>query len=213
MPACATRRRDPVSDATRPSCLLRNRFGPIPKWLGNGFGSITRIVNVDRVKERKNVLWRRGAGTRNPAVDRDCSQPYRNSKKGRTSIRDPAYLLTTDVTASLKRLVQAYFDRWQIEVNHRDQKSLLGVGQAQVHSLKSVPRHPALSVASYSLLLVAGLQTYGPGRSQALTSLPKWRNQPPHRFSTLDLFTQLRREINETSVFLNYQHKKYRKIS
>ena len=153
-----------------------------------------------RVKERKNLLWRRGAGTHLLRLIVIAPQPYKNSKKGRTYYRDPAYLLTTDVTASLKRLVQAYFDRWQIEVNHRDQKSLLGVGQAQVHSLKSVPRHPALSVASYSLLLVAGLQTYGPGRSQALAPLPKWRNQPPHRFSTLDLFTQLRREINETSV-------------
>jgi len=31
-------------------------------------------------------------------------------------------------------LIQYYFDRWQIEVNHRDEKSLLGVGQAQVWS-------------------------------------------------------------------------------
>lgn len=153
-----------------------------------------------RVKECKNVLWRRGAGTHFLRLIVIAPQPYKTSKKGRTNYRQPAYLLTTNLTASLQRLVQAYFDRWQIEVNHRDQKSLLGVGQAQVHSLKSVPRHPALSVASYSLLLVAGLQTYGPGRHQTLTPLPKWRNSSVHRFSTLDLLTQLRREIHETSV-------------
>jgi hypothetical protein len=152
------------------------------------------------VKERKNVLWRRGAGTQLLRLIVIAPQPDKTCKKGRTNYREPAYLLTTNLTASLQRLVQGYFDRWQIEVNHRDQKSLLGVGQAQVHSLKSVPRHPALSVASYSLLLVAGLQTYGPGRPQTLTQLPKWRNSPAHRFSTLDLLAQLRREINETSV-------------
>jgi hypothetical protein len=153
-----------------------------------------------RVKERKNVLWRRGAGTQPLRLIVIAPQPYKIHKKGRTYYREPAYLLTTGLTASLQRLVQAYFDRWQIEVNHRDQKSLLGVGQAQVHSPKSVLRHPALSVASYSLLLVAGLQTYGPGRSQLLSPLPKWRNLAPHRFSTLDLLSQLRREINETAA-------------
>lgn len=163
-----------------------------------------------RVKERKNVLWRRGSGTQPLRLIVIAPQPYKKSKKCRTYYRDPAYLLTSNLTGSLQKLVQAYFDRWQIEVNHRDQKSLLGVGQAQVHSLNSVPRHPALSVASYSLLLIAGLQTFGPGRSQDFAPLPKWRNSPPHRFSTLDLLTQLRREINETAVssFINHNFSK-----
>ena len=152
-----------------------------------------------RVKEVGPILWRRGAGTQPLRLIVIAPQPYKSSKRGRIYYRDPAYVLTTDLNSSLKRMVQAYFDRWQIEVNHRDQKSLLGVGQAQVRSPHSVPRHPALSVASYSLLLLAGLKTFGPGRSDALSPLPKWRKQPPHRFSTLDLFTQLRREINETS--------------
>ena len=43
-----------------------------------------------------------------------------------------------------------YFDRWQIEVNHRDEKDTLGVGQAQMWNPVSVPKQPALVVASYS---------------------------------------------------------------
>jgi hypothetical protein len=42
--------------------------------------------------------------------------------------RDPAYLLTTDLHSSPKQLLQIYFGRWQIEVNHREEKDTLGIG-------------------------------------------------------------------------------------
>jgi hypothetical protein len=96
-------------------------------------------------------------------------------------------------------LIQLYCDRWQIEVNHRDEKSILGVGQAQVHADKAVPRHPAFAVAVYSLLLLAGLQTFGPGRTSDYQPLPKWRRNAT-RPSLLDLLTVLRQEINETPI-------------
>jgi len=150
-----------------------------------------------RIKVLEPVLWRRGAGTRPLRLIVIAPQPYQLFKHGRTHYREPAYLLTTDLKTALKHLVQAYFDRWQIEVNHRDEKSLLGVGQAQVWSKRSVPRHPALAVASYSLLLLSALRTFGPGRSEVFDSLPKWRKHAA-RYSLLDLFTVLRREINET---------------
>jgi hypothetical protein len=44
-------------------------------------------------------------------------------------------------------LLQAYFDRWGIEVNHREEKDILGVGQAQVWNEQSVSNVPALGVA------------------------------------------------------------------
>ena len=43
--------------------------------------------------------------------------------------------------------IQDYFDRWGIEVNHRDEKEILGVGQAQVWNEKSVSKVPALLMA------------------------------------------------------------------
>ena len=153
-----------------------------------------------RYKIFQNVLWRRGAGTRPLQLIVIAPHPYRLSKHSRTNYRDPAYLLTTDLKSSRRFLIQNYFDRWQIEVNHRDEKSLLGVGQAQVRSPRSIPRHPAFTVASYSMLWLAALQTFGTNRTDQFCPLPKWRKNAS-RYSTLDLLTLLRKEIhNETSV-------------
>jgi hypothetical protein len=152
-----------------------------------------------RIKVVPLVLWRRGAATRPLRLIVIAPQPYRLHQKGRLYYRDPVFLLTTNLKGSLKHLVQTFFDRWQIEVNHRDQKTWLGVGQAQVRSQRSVPRHPALTVASYALLQLAALRCLGPGRGTVFHALPKWRKQPL-RYSLLDLLTLLRLEmINETS--------------
>ena len=165
---------------------LRIYYGGRRRWL--------------RVKVVNSVLWRRGAGTRPLRLVVLAPQPYRRGKQGRLYYRDPAYLLTTDLNSAMKHLVQSYVDRWQIEVNHRDQKTLLGVGQAQVRSPRSVSRHPALAVASYALLQLAALRCLGPGRGTAFIPLPKWRKKTS-RYSLLDLLTLLRQEItDETRV-------------
>lgn len=153
-----------------------------------------------RYKVLHKVLWRRGAATRPLRLIVIAPQPYKLSKHSRTHYRDPAYLLTTDLRSSLSLLIQYYFDRWQIEVNHRDEKSLLGVGQAQVWSSLSIPRQPAFAVASYSMLWLAALQTFGLNRTEEFIPLPKWRKKTSS-YSTLDLLSLLRKEINnETSV-------------
>jgi hypothetical protein len=153
-----------------------------------------------RYKVLHTVLWRRGAATRPLQLMVIAPQPYKLSKHSRTNYREPAYLLTTDRKSSSKLLIQYYVDRWHIEVNHRDEKSLLGVGQAQVRSPLSIPRHPAFAVASYSMLWLAALRTFGTHRTEQFCPLPKWRKKASH-YSTLDLLTLLRKEItNETSV-------------
>ena len=120
--------------------------------------------------------------------------PYRKRKSSRVYYRQPAYLLTTDLKNSAKQLLQTYFDRWQIEVNHREEKDTLGVGQAQLWNLQAVPRQPILVVAAYSALLLASLQAFGIERGQAYQPLPKWRRQA-YRPSCLDLITLLRKEM------------------
>ena len=82
--------------------------------------------------------------------------------------------LTTDLRSSLKQLLQIYFDRWQIEVNHREEKDTLGVGQAQLRNITSVPKQPVLAVAAYSALLLASLQAFGAERGEAYAQLPRW---------------------------------------
>jgi hypothetical protein len=108
--------------------------------------------------------------------------------------RQPAYLLTTDLASSSKQLLQIYFDRWQIEVNHREEKDTLGVGQAQLWNATSVPKQPVLAVAAYSALLLAALIAFGPERGEAYAALPRWRRKAK-RPSCLDLIALLRQEI------------------
>lgn len=152
-----------------------------------------------RYKEVNGVLWQRGAGTRQLRLLVVAPQPYKISVNARTNYRQPAYLLSTDKQSNAEMLLQCYFDRWQIEVNHREEKDIMGVGQAQIWSAKSVPRQPAFAVASYSMLLLAGLKAFGPGRTHDFVPLPKWRKNA-NRPSALDLITLLRKEINETPV-------------
>jgi hypothetical protein len=160
------------------------------------FGGAWRDI---RYKEVSNILWQRGAKLRPLRLLVVAPQPYRTSPNAKKNYRDPAYLLSTDIQSDSQMLLQCYFDRWQIEVNHREQKDTIGVGNAQVWSDKSVPRQPAFAVASYSLLLLAGIKEFGPGRTHDFVPLPKWRKKAT-RPSALDLITLLRKEISEAPI-------------
>ena len=147
-----------------------------------------------RYKEVRQVLWRRGGGRRPLRLFVLAPTPYRKTKAGRPYYRQKAFLLCDDHQLAAKELLQAYFDRWEIEVNHRDEKSILGVGQAQVWAKLSAPRLPALLVAAYSLLLLSALEAYGPQRTGTYDALPKWR-RPVRRPSCQDLVNLLRKQV------------------
>jgi hypothetical protein len=147
-----------------------------------------------RYKEVTRVLWRGGAGTRPLRLLVVAPTPYRKTKAGRMLYRDPAYLLSTDLKHSARRLLQAYFDRWQLEVAHREMKATFGVGDAQVRSPKSVSRQPALSVATYSAMHLAALTAYGPGRPDIFGPMPRWQREKS-RPSCRDLIHRIRKEV------------------
>jgi hypothetical protein len=147
-----------------------------------------------RYKEVASVYWQNGAKQLPLRLIVIAPTPYRKSKSRRLYYRDPAYLLTSDLVSSLKQLLQIYFDRWQIEVNHREEKDTLGVGQAQLWNETAVPKQPVLSVAAYSALLLASLKAFGAERGAAYAPLPKWRRSA-RRPSCLDLIALLRKEI------------------
>jgi len=149
-----------------------------------------------RYKELRHVYWRRGAGRIPLRLFIVAPTPYRQRKSSKLYYRQAAYLLTTDLVHSARSLLQIYFHRWQIEVNHREEKDTLGVGQAQLWNLNAVPKQPALVVAAYSALLLAALETFGIERGAAYQPLPKWRRKA-HRPSCLDLVTLLRKEMVE----------------
>jgi hypothetical protein len=162
------------------------------------YGGKRRVV---RYKEVPNVLWQRGARTRRLRLFVIAATPYRKRKTGRWYYRQPAYLLCTELTSSARPLLQIYFDRWQIEVNHRDEKDTLGVGHAQLRNPNAVPRQPVLVVAAYSALLLAALKVFGPLRGPAFAALPRWRRNAK-RPSCLDLITLLRKEVSQNPKLL-----------
>jgi hypothetical protein len=142
------------------------------------------------------VLWQTGAKRRPLRLIVVRATPYRKSQSKKLYYREPAYLLTSDLSSSVRQLLQIYFDRWQIEVNHREEKHTLGVGQAQLWNFNSVPKQPVLVVAAYSALLLAALRAFGPERGDAYAPLPKWRRNA-RRPSCLDLVTLLRKEVSQ----------------
>lgn len=129
-----------------------------------------------KYKEVSNVLWQNGTKRKLLRVVVLAPVPY--VRGGKRNYRDPAYLLTTNPKAPIEVLIQAYLDRWQIEYNHRDEKSILGVGQAQLRHRSSVVKQPAFHVAAYSLLLMANIIAYKDQDHSDFGPRPKWRKKP-----------------------------------
>jgi len=154
-----------------------------------------------RFKEVAEVYWQGGAKRRPLRMIVIAPTPYRTHKQGRLHYRQEAYLLSTDLKTEASVLVQTYFDHWQIEVNHREEKSNFGIGDAQVRNKLSVPRHPAFAVAIYSFLLLSSLEAYGIERTADYLPLPKWRRNAK-RPSCADIIAQLRREMDQAGTKL-----------
>lgn len=201
----------PLTGAQREAFGRRRKYGdPLPRpdevlsddripwrmvWV-QGAGKMHALT----YKCLPEVLWRNG--TRDRVMRLFVLMPirYRPHLGSKLRYRQPAYLITTDRTTADGELLQAYFDRWEIEVNHRDEKDLLGVGQAQVWSQGATWRVPQFQVAVYAMLLLAALAAFGPKRTEAYTPQPKWRRVPSLRPSTLDILALLREELLDVGI-------------
>ena len=152
-----------------------------------------------RYKSVGPLLWRRGAQRR--PLRLIIIAPLAYHAHGHRLYRQPAYLLVTDPAADAVQVLQAYFYRWEIEVDQKDEKDLLGVGQAQVWSKQAVSHQPAFHVASYAMLLLAAIQCFGLNSTAALPRLPDWRkHKPPLRLSAAQLIARLRAELELLDV-------------
>lgn len=170
-----------LKDETRPFNTVNVTFGRAEREL--------------RYKQVENVLWQGGTKTRRLTLLVLAPTPYQVSPNAPKNYRDPAFLLCTRVGLDAQRLIQAYIDRWQIECNHKDEKDILRVGQAQVWSKPAIPRQPPFAVAAYSILLLATLRAYGSGRTNHFSELPKWR-RAQRRPSLKDMLELFRSEFN-----------------
>jgi hypothetical protein len=148
-----------------------------------------------RYKRRQNLLWRTAGVGQVLQLIVIAPLGYRPRKGAKLLYRDPAYLICTDPELDPRQIVEAYFQRWDIEVNFRDEKTLLGVGQAQVRSKASVESAPAFAVAAYAMLLVSAQRAFG-NSDDGLLPKPKGSagSQGP-RISTQQLIHQLRAEV------------------
>ena len=197
----------PPDEADQPAVGAKRKYGeqaPTPKQLQrddsiaweevSAFGA--GKTHTFRVKTLAPVLWRKAGPDQALRLVVIAPVGYRPRKGSKLLYRQPAYLICTDPDLPLAQLIQYYLWRWDIEVNHRDEKQIIGVGQAQVRSERSVERQPALAVASYAMLLLAAEQAFGQRAASEALPLPKWQRRiPPHRLSTGKLIQLLRNEV------------------
>lgn len=121
------------------------------------------------------VYWQHGSQKRPLRLITLCGLVRRGTaKRGAKRYREPMYLLTTDLSTPVELLIQTYLHRWEIEVNHRDLKTNLGLGEAQVRHERSVWRQSQTVTLCYSLTLLAGLLEFGPQRGISYIPPPKW---------------------------------------
>ena len=148
-----------------------------------------------RVKSLGPVRWRAAGGRHDLKLVVIAPLNYRVCPSGKYLYRKPVYLICTDPNADVATIVQRYIYRWDIEVNFRDEKTLLGAGQAQVWNENSVQAVPATAVAAYALLLVAAAHIAPSGSPPFDLPRPKWQRRHPHRPSTQCLLQQIRFEL------------------
>ena len=148
------------------------------------------------VKEISPCRWKHAGGERTLRLLIVRPLGYRLKKRAPMNYRAPAYLITTDLNLPLEKILQAYIWRWEIEVNFRDEKTLLGLGEAQVRTKKSIETLTPFLAAVYAMLLLA-LDKVG-GRRRTLPP-PAWqhwqRREGLPRTSTAQALRELRAEV------------------
>ncbi|MCJ7790719.1 MAG: transposase [Candidatus Atribacteria bacterium] len=65
-----------------------------------------------------------------------------------------SYLVSTNLHLSAMDIIKYYAKRWKIEQMIKDLKQRLGLGDYQVRNLQAIQRHVALSLLSYTLLIL-----------------------------------------------------------
>ena len=100
-----------------------------------------------------------------------------------------------DPEAKLGDIVQHYLWRWDIEVNFRDEKTLLGVGDAQVRTPDAVQNVTACAVAAYAMLLTAAANCKTNDQTIEHLPAPKWQRRKSYRTTTMNLIKNIRYEL------------------
>jgi len=156
------------------------------------------------VKIIRNLRWRSAGEKHNLQLVVIKPLGYRLTKKSKLLYRQPAYLICTDPQLSIDNLLQAYLWRWEIEVNFREEKYLLGCGEAQVRNPLSVESVPAFIVATYSLLHLANCRSLKSNNNLSLPR-PKWyQNKKNNRITSGDMINNLKAQMWARAIGINF---------
>jgi len=158
--------------------------------------------HVFKVKTVSSIRWS-GTGSRDVRLVIIAPLAYRARKGSQLLYRDPTYLICTSPGLPLSKLLQAYIWRWEIEVNFRDEKTLLGMGEAQVRTPQAVENIPSFIAAAYAFLLLSNTTD---SKSSDLPP-PKWYPARAHRReSTAHMIGCLRSQLWGKAMGLNITH-------
>lgn len=174
----------------------------VPWREAEGFASGRK--HLFRVKEVGGLLWRPAGGAARLRLLVIAPLRYRLRKGPKLLYRRPAFLICTDPALTAEEILQCYLWRWGVEVNFRDAKQLVGVGDAQVRTELSNETLPAALVGGYSLLWAAALKLLASGTDPAGALVaPKWRRRAENGRktpSTGQLLRELRTECWRQSL-------------
>lgn len=188
-----------------------------PRWFGEGLPTPEQIRQDDSVPwsavkafcaggihsfeiKTAPVRWV-GTGAQDARLVVIRPLAYRPRKGSRLLYREPVYLICTDPLLPVDKLLQAYLWRWKIELNFRNEKTLLGMGEAQVRTPAAVETVPSLIAAAYAFLMLAG------NRQPSSLPLPKWRTaRKEQRESTAQMIGMFRSQLWGKAMGVNLTH-------
>jgi hypothetical protein len=124
------------------------------------------------------VRWKHAGRERQLSLLTVRPVAYRLRKRAPLSYRKPAYLIPTDPTLLPQRILQTYLWRSEMEVNFRDEKTLLGFGQPQVRSDPAVRTTASFFVFVYAPLLLNLENSY---LAHSPWPRPRWQQLRPQR--------------------------------
>jgi hypothetical protein len=125
---------------------------------------------------------------------------YRLSKGSRMLYREPAYLICTETGLGIEDILQAYICVGKLK-SFREEKTLLGCGQAQVRNPNSAESLPAFVAAMYGLLHLASHRATSKPNTFMLQNGPK---KDEKRITTGDLLNNLRAQLWAKATELNF---------
>jgi hypothetical protein len=156
------------------------------------------------LKVIKNTKWRSAGAAYNLQLIIIRPLGYRLTKKSKILYRKPAYLICTETELDIEKILQSYLWRWEIEVNFREEKSLLGCGQAQVRNPDSIATVPAFVAAMYAFLHIAKFRSLRKPNRKTLPR-PKWYLKQKNKRDTCgDLINDFRAQLWAKAIGINF---------